>query len=150
MSVRDSRNFKPDTFRALARELRQGQTSAEELLWSVLRGRGFLGLKFRRQHRVYNYIVDFYCHELRLILEVDGEVHESKEQAARDENRDAHLMDAGYRVERFANNQVFQDLEGVLKRIEAIFILEEKARNTLSDLQASSPSGPPSPPGRGG
>jgi very-short-patch-repair endonuclease len=71
----------------LARELRKKQTSAEVLLWQLLRNRQFLEFKFRRQHQFRDYVADFYCHEAQLVIECDGSVHESNEQWYSDQNR---------------------------------------------------------------
>jgi len=73
-----------------ARELRAEQTSAEGLLWELIRNRRLLGFKFRRQHQFGDYVADFYCHEARLVIECDGYAHESNEQASRSESRRVH------------------------------------------------------------
>lgn len=71
------------------KELRQSETTAEKILWKCLRGRKFHGLKFRRQHPLHKYIADFYCHEKKLVIELDGEIHsgEINENYDRDEVR---------------------------------------------------------------
>jgi very-short-patch-repair endonuclease len=79
-----------------------------------------MGLKFRRQYRIYNYVVDFYCHDLKLAIELDGGVHRLREQADRDANRDAHLEYLGYRVLRFSNQEVESELGGVLSRVAEV------------------------------
>ena len=101
----------------LARELRKKQTPAEEMLWALLRGRKILGLKFRRQQQLGTFIADFYCHEARLVIEVDGGIHAAPEQVDRDENRDAYLQENRLQVLRFANQQVLDQPESVLRRI---------------------------------
>ncbi len=101
----------------LARRLRQRLTPAEELMWELLRGRRFLGLKFRRQYRIERFFVDFGCREQRLVIELDGEVHETPEQAASDENRDDYLRQTRHTVLRFTNQQVFDQTEWVLEEI---------------------------------
>ncbi len=98
-----------------ARNLRQLSTDAERLLWRRLRDRQLAGLKFRRQHRLGNFIVDFVCLEQRLILELDGGQHAIQQQA--DAHREAFLMGLGYRVLRFWNNEVLGNLDGVLQTI---------------------------------
>jgi very-short-patch-repair endonuclease len=100
-----------------ARDLRQEQTPAEEVVWERLRGRRFLGLKFRRQFPIEGFIADFYCHEARLIVEVDGPVHLEPQQAAHDANRDIVLQRLGIKLLRVTNSEVLQDLEAVLGRI---------------------------------
>jgi very-short-patch-repair endonuclease len=100
-----------------ARLLRAEQTSAERILWERLRDRRFLGLKFRRQFPVEGFITDFYCHEEKLVLEVDGAVHEQPQQKARDENRDVVLRSLGFKMLRIANEEVFCAMDAVLRRI---------------------------------
>ena len=75
----------------LAKDLRKKQTEAEVLLWSKLKSRKCGGYKFRRQHPIRQYIADFYCHEQRLVIEVDGKIHLSKDQREKDLNRTAEL-----------------------------------------------------------
>jgi very-short-patch-repair endonuclease len=100
-----------------ARELRVQQTDAEETLWDLLRGRKLLGLKFRRQFPIETYIVDFYCHERHLVVELDGGIHADPRQAAHDENRDAYLRARGLHVLRLRNEAVFEDGPEVLRCI---------------------------------
>jgi very-short-patch-repair endonuclease len=107
------------TVQQRARELRRSPTNAEKLLWERLRGRQLKGLKFRRQHPLGRFIADFCCPAQRLIVELDGAVHDT--QAERDEDRTAELQQHGYRVLCFRNGEVEQDVEAVLKAIaEAI------------------------------
>ena len=98
-----------------ARELRRETTPAERLLWARLRNRQLQGRKFRRQHPLGRFVVDFCCPAERLVVEVDGEVHEGQEEE--DEARTAVLESYGYTVLRFLNQAVIQDVEGVLKAI---------------------------------
>jgi len=100
----------------LAREMRKEPTPAEDVLWQHLRGK-HLGARFRRQHAIDRFIVDFYAHEPRLIIEVDGPVHET--QKAYDAARQAFLESLGYRVVRFTNEQVLQDVHAVLRVVQA-------------------------------
>jgi very-short-patch-repair endonuclease len=86
-------------------------TLPEVLLWQDLRNGRCGGLKFRRQHPIGPYILDFYCAEMRLAVEVDGAVHEQKEQAVHDAQRDAWLAERGIRVMRFAARDVLADDE---------------------------------------
>lgn len=101
----------------LARELRKKQTSAESLMWELLRNRRLLGFKFRRQHQFGDYVADFYCRDARLVIACDGSVHEPNEQWHRDQNRDAYMIAQGLRVLRFTNQQVLNDTENVLREI---------------------------------
>ena len=98
-----------------ARELRKKQTSAEELFWEFIRNRQFLGLKFRRQHQVGDYILDFYCHEAKLAIEFDGSVHETRKK--KDNKRDAYLTSLGIKVVRIPNKKLLNDPEFVLNEI---------------------------------
>ena len=98
-----------------ARELRQEMTPAEQLVWERLRDRQLDGLKFRRQHPLGRFIVDFCCPEHRLIVELDGGVHRGQED--HDEARTEVLEAYGYRVLRFPNTAVLQDVDGVLQMI---------------------------------
>ncbi len=89
------------------------------MLWSALRGRQMAGLKFRRQHPIGQVILDFYCVEKRLAVEVDGEVHLDPQQAAHDEDRTEYLATQGICVLRFTNAEVEHRLPEVLKKIKA-------------------------------
>ena len=100
-----------------ARELREKQTPAEEILWQLLRNRQLGDAKFRRQHQFGDYICDFYCHDAGLVVECDGEVHESTEAKAHDKKRDSYLKSQGLTVIRFQNKAVFNDTENVLQQI---------------------------------
>src|SRR5690606_34253297 len=100
----------------LARELRTGLTPAEHALWQRLRGKQIHGFKFRRQHPVDRFIVDFYCSQARLVVEVDGPIHEQQQEY--DELRQAFIESLGLRVLRFTNDEVLGDIESVLARIE--------------------------------
>jgi len=98
------------------RLFRKNPTPAEGLLWEKLRGRKLGGFKFRRQHPLLGrFVVDFYCPERRLVVEVDGEVHRFRKEE--DRIRQAELERAGYRVLRFGNDEVLDDIEGVLEKI---------------------------------
>jgi very-short-patch-repair endonuclease len=104
---------------AQARELRKSTTVAENALWDLLRHRHLGGLKFRRQFPIGRFITDFCCYSLRLIVELDGAVHELPAQAAHDKNRDAYLRWRGYTVLRISNHRLVDDPEGVLEEIQA-------------------------------
>ena len=101
-----------------AKELRQRQTAAEEIIWEALRNRQLDGLKFRRQHPIDGCVVDFYCAQARLVVEIDGSIHNSlKEQ---DEERQAWLEGRGFLVIRFSTDQVENNLASVLTRIAEV------------------------------
>ncbi len=94
-----------------ARRLRRNSTAPEQILWSVLQNRGVARLKFRRQHPIGPFIVDFYCHEARLVVEIDGESHEGRQEA--DVKRQRFLESQGLRVLRVTNDDVLHDIEAV-------------------------------------
>jgi len=98
-----------------ARQLRSAQTDAEHLLWSRLRAHRLMDLKFRRQQPVGPYVVDFFCPEKKLIVELDGGQHQDR--AAHDASRDAWLKAEGYVVLRYWNNELMSNLDGVLEDI---------------------------------
>ncbi|QWV99051.1 endonuclease domain-containing protein [Geomonas nitrogeniifigens] len=106
----------PDSVREFARSLREKQTDAESLLWLLVRNRR-MGFKFRRQHPVGGYILDFFCHEASLCIELDGGQHADGETAARDEQRTMKLEALGIRVIRFWDDEVLRNTEGVLEKI---------------------------------
>ena len=99
------------------RRLRQESTDAERLLWRLLRNRQLIGVKFRRQHQFGPYILDFYCPERRLAIEVDGGQHAYDGMAARDAARTEYLETRGIRVLRFTNLQVSQEANAVAEAI---------------------------------
>jgi very-short-patch-repair endonuclease len=106
--------IKPETTRR-ARSLRAEMTDVERLLWQALRYKQVNGNRFRRQHPIGRYIVDFACIEQKLVIELDGGQHQ--EQVAYDEQRTASLQAQGWQVLRFWNNDILNNLEGVLTRI---------------------------------
>ena len=99
-----------------SRALRKNATDAESKLWSVLRNRQLVGVKFRKQVEIDAYVVDFLCPERRLIIEVDGGQHGPE----RDARRTAFLESQGFRVIRFWNNDVLENLDGVWATIETV------------------------------
>ena len=99
-----------------ARELRLNPTKAEKLLWERLKNKQ-LGLRIRRQHPIASFIADFYCHQARLIIEVDGSYHRIAEQYEYDESRTEELKKYGLRVIRLSNEEVLNDVEGAVKKI---------------------------------
>ena len=100
-----------------ARALRASMTEAEKILWRALRDHQQDRLHFRRQHPIDRFIVDFYCFEKKLCVEVDGAVHDDPDQAARDAERTAWLEAAGFRVLRFRNEDVTSALHLVVRKI---------------------------------
>jgi very-short-patch-repair endonuclease len=115
-------NFNPQKFinynrgrTVFARKLRKNQTQAEKLLWERLR-KDKLGVRFLRQKPLGPYIVDFYCAQYRLCIEIDGSSHNEKEEY--DENRTTYLNDHHIRVIRFTNNEIESDLDKVIECIQ--------------------------------
>ena len=102
---------------ALSRDLRKRQTNAERALWASLRNRQLEGDRFRRQHPIGPYIVDFVDLEAKLVVELDGGQHNEDRVTEKDEARTAWLESEGYQVLRFWNNDVLANLEGVLEKI---------------------------------
>lgn len=94
---------------ALAREFRKKPTPSEKKAWAILRNRGLLGLKFRRQQVIHGFIVDFYCPQLQLALELDGRVHNTQEAMQYDEHRTIYLKSQGIRMIRLKNEDVTVD-----------------------------------------
>ena len=101
-----------------SRQLRRRSTDVERLLWSKMRDRQLAGAKFRRQHPIGPYIVDFLCLEQRLVIELDGGQHAHRSR--QDADRDQWLELRGYRVLRFWNNDAMRNVEGVLQRISEV------------------------------
>lgn len=102
-----------------ARALRRDQTDAEQRLWRALRGRALDGLKFVPQEPIGPFFADFVCREKKLVIEVDGATHSSERELAYDQRREHYLRDAGYRIVRVTNEDVFRNLEGVCDTILA-------------------------------
>jgi very-short-patch-repair endonuclease len=102
-----------------ARVLRGQQTSAEARLWQVLRGRSTGHYKFRRQHPIVHYIVDYVCLDAKLIIEIDGATHSTDAEIARDATRDTELSQPGFFTLRVTNDEVYNNLDGVAETILA-------------------------------
>jgi len=113
----------PPALLQLARHMRKHQTDAEQFLWRLLRNRNFCGFKFRRQYPVAGFILDFFCDETKLAIELDGGGHADLNQIAYDDNRSKILAGAGIRVIRFWNNEVLNDTANVLEKIYAELLL---------------------------
>ena len=109
----------PITF-ANARRLRKEMTDAEKILWACLSKNQLNGVRFRKQHPVGGYIADFYCHEFKLVIEVDGKIHDKQKDY--DEMRDRELGALGLKVIRFTNAEVVANIEGVLGKIRGSMV----------------------------
>lgn len=101
----------------IARKLRKEQTRAEKLLWERLRNRRFRGERFKRQQGLGAYITDFYCYAHRLNVELDGSIHNEIKQIDYDTQREETLINSGFKVIRFTNEEVFENIEKVLMEI---------------------------------
>jgi very-short-patch-repair endonuclease len=122
-----------------SRQLRLHMTRAEKILWEKIRNKA-LGHKFRNQHALYKYVVDFFCFEIRLIIEADGEIHTLAENALNDIDRENNLRSLGLHILRFTNDQIFNDIENVLSIIrQTIYELQQNKiilSPPSSDLEA--------------
>jgi very-short-patch-repair endonuclease len=105
-----------------AKRLRKNMTPAEKLLWQELKGNKINGRHFRRQHPIYRYIADFYCHKEKLVIEVDGHYHNNPEQRDYDKNRDATMVEYDIKVLRFTNEEILTRLDNVLERIKELCV----------------------------
>jgi very-short-patch-repair endonuclease len=123
---------KPELFQ-YAQEMRKNPTDSEKLLWNILRKMRHKGFIFRRQHPVDIFIADFYCHKLKLIIEVDGGVHNSDQAKEYDDGRSGELEKYGLNILRFTNEQVLKETDKVTSHIQ----------NYISSQTS------PSPPGEG-
>lgn len=159
----------PPELLRFARELRQSSTDAEGLMWRLLRCRQLANAKFRRQHPMPPYILDFYCHELKLAVELDGGQHNDPRHRGRDEERDAFMRAKGVRTLRFWNNEVLRETESVMEAVYQELIErrgsgfpDSPSPNPLPEGEGFPPPSPlgreaeahgdpnlPSPPGRG-
>jgi very-short-patch-repair endonuclease len=108
----------PSTYE-IARVLRKQQTEAEELLWQLLRNRKVCNLKFRRQHPFENFVLDFYCHEVKLVIEADGNIHNEKDVIEYDNARTARLNEEGITVLRFTNDEIKMNADFAINKIKS-------------------------------
>ncbi|WP_233590891.1 endonuclease domain-containing protein [Flavobacterium sp. GSP27] len=102
-----------------AKKLRDNATEAEEKLWLAVKNNQIEGFKFRRQHPLSFYVADFYCHALKLVIEIDGGYHLTEEQQLLDEERTKHIEFQGLKVIRFTNEEVLAQLPEVIDKIKA-------------------------------
>ncbi len=102
----------------LAKELRKNETESEKILWTKLNKNQMMGLQFRRQHPINMFVADFYCAKIKLVIEVDGDIHELLEYHEHDIGRSDIIDDFGITVIRFSNDQIINDLDNSLNIIE--------------------------------
>jgi very-short-patch-repair endonuclease len=134
------KKYSPRYVVEIARKLRLEMTNAEKILWSRIGKKQLDGFRFRNQHPIGRYIADFYCHELRLIIEIDGGIHNERKEY--DGNRDGYLQAGGYIILRFTNNKITSEIDSVLE------IIRTKAREiTISSPTPGDLGGCLPPPG---
>jgi very-short-patch-repair endonuclease len=119
--MRPGRFFNKRSLEDRRRKLRGNLTPAEATLWRLLQRSRLQGRKFRRQHSIGPYIVDFYCAEERLIVELEGSAHDSEQSAERDDSRERFLSNAGLAILRLENRHVFENPDDVLELIKQHF-----------------------------
>ncbi len=112
-------NAKPKIFER-AKSLRENMTLAEQILWNRLKNKQILGFRFRSQHPIDIFIADFYCHSLKLIIEIDGKIHLKKDIKEYDENREAEFKRYEIEVIRFSNDEVLNSIDEVINKITNI------------------------------
>jgi very-short-patch-repair endonuclease len=115
MTQKRPKYYAPPIIRQRAKELRWPMTPAEAALWERLKKKQLHGLKFRRQHPVHHFILDFYCHAHQLVVEADGGIH--RQQQVYDAARTEWLTQRGFKVIRFTNEEILNDIETVLQKI---------------------------------
>ena len=103
--------------KTIRKHLRSHSTPAECVLWRLLKGSQIEGLKFRRQHSIGNYVLDFYCPSLQLAIELDGGIHQDMFVHQKDEDKERFVNDNGITIMRFSNEVVFNDIEYIKRRI---------------------------------
>jgi len=106
-------------FKGIRKKLRNNSTKTEMLLWKRLQGSQLDGMKFRRQHSIGRFIVDFYCPDARIAVELDGSVHGSQKQRERDKRKQEYIEGLGIKVLRFFNDDVLSNMQGVLLAISS-------------------------------
>lgn len=123
----------------LARELRNNSTKAEIILWLKLKGKQMYGYDFHRQKPIDNYILDFFCHELMLAIEVDGYSHEFLEIQQKDSIKEKRMNEFEISVLRFSDHEVLKDMENVIRAIE--FYIEEYEKHTPNPSREGNQNG---------
>lgn len=127
-TIRYNKNLK-----LLARQLRNNSTPEEIALWMKLRRNQFMGYDFHRQKPIGNFIADFYCYHLRLIIELDGSGHFTDEETIRrDKLKDEHIKSIGFKIMRFTNSEVKKDMDCVLRTLEHYAVdFEKREKNSV-------------------
>jgi len=117
----DNKIFNKKKLKDFRKKLRNNLTPAEALLWSALKNKQLSGRKFRRQHSIGKYVVDFYCPSEKLAVELDGAGHFTPEGGEHDEVRDEFISQLGIKILRYENKEVYNNLEAVLEDIRSNF-----------------------------
>jgi very-short-patch-repair endonuclease len=109
-------NAKPDIFQK-TKTLRLNMTASEKIIWNRINKGKIMGLRFKARHPIDIFIFDFYCHELKLVVEIDGDIHNNHDQRSYDEGRTAELEHFDIKVVRFKNDEVSTDIEKVINEL---------------------------------
>ena len=126
----------------IKRRLRSNSTRAEELLWAKLRHKQFFTVKFRRQHGIGPYIVDFFCPEKRLVVEVDGDTHATETQQTKNHTREEYLRSLGLQVVRYTNDEVLNNLDGIFEDVSQRLSKESTSPNPSIQRRRKFKDGP--------
>jgi very-short-patch-repair endonuclease len=127
---------------AFAKQLRKGQTKAEKIIWELLHKRKFKGYKFRRQHLFAGFILDFYCHKLRLGLEIDGPIHQKQQEY--DQQRQDAIEAKGIKIIRITNEEIADNKRSILTKIsKAIGTSPAPSPSGRGPLKKTVPQGEP-------
>ena len=126
--------------KTLRQSLRDNSTAPEAILWRALKGKQVDGLKFRRQFGLGPYVLDFYCPEIRLCIELDGEVHKSYEQSQYDEIRTRFMASNNIKVIRFENDVVYRNIEAIKETIKEHKRMWERGRPSMDQTTPTTPT----------
>jgi len=126
--------FNKIEYKQRRKDLRNNMTEPEKRLWSIL-SNNQLGVKFRRQHGIGHYIVDFYCPAINLIIEVDGESHFLEDAQAYDKVRDAYMLGLGLTTIRYNNHDVMHHIEGICQTIQHVIESQKRTPSQPSPLE---------------
>ena len=114
------KRFNKKELKGLRQDLRNNMPPAERILWTQLKGKQLEGFKFRRQHSIDEFIVDFYCPQANLAIEIDGDTHYGEEERKDDINRKHHIESLGIKIIRFTNKEISKNLEGAIGQIKEV------------------------------
>ena len=126
--------------KTLRQSLRNNSTAPEAILWRTLKGKQIDGLKFRRQFGLGPYVLDFYCPEIKLCIELDGEIHKSYEQSQYDEIRTRFMASNNIKVIRFENDAVYRNIEAIKETIKERKRMWERGRPSMDQTTPTPPT----------